>query len=252
MDRSRMILMYHHVSPERPAASEEGPDGGWDFLLSPRGFERQLRELSRRGMRFVSLSEIVEAIRRDGREPDDVAAITFDDGWRDAYEHALPILLERGLTATFFLTTEHLGPGRKDPRRMDRAQILELISAGMTLGGHSRTHVDLTRISEERAREEIAGCKRDLEQATGRGVAWFAYPGGEFDRRAVELTRQAGYEAACSTLGPAPNDRSSLFWMFRDLLSEPMNSVGDRYRLSRWARRPLAWRVRRKVRRKLR
>lgn len=246
-----MILMYHHVSPERPAASETGPDEGWGYLASPQGFARQLRALSRRGLRFVSLPEIVEAIRRDGREPDGVAAITFDDGWRDGYEHALPILLELGLTATFFLTTDHLGPGRKDPRKLDRAQILELISAGMTVGGHSRTHADLTRISEARARDEIAGCKQDLEQATGRGVTLFAYPGGEFNRRVVELTREAGYEAACSVLSPALNDRSSLFWMFRDLISEPMNTVGDRYRLSPWARRSLAWRVRRKVRGKL-
>ncbi|HZO08410.1 MAG TPA: polysaccharide deacetylase family protein [Myxococcota bacterium] len=247
-----MILMYHHVSPERPAAADARPDEGWDFHLSPQGFERQLRALSRRGLRFVPLPEIVETIRRGGREPDGVAAITFDDGWRDVYEHALPILLEMGLPATFFLTTEHLRPGRADARRLGRAQILELISAGMTVGGHSRTHVDLTRIPEARAREEIAGCRQDLEQATGQSVTLFAYPGGEFDRRVVELTREAGYAAACSTLGPARNDRASLFWMFRDLITEPMNSLGDRYRLSPWARRPLAWRVRGKVRRKLR
>jgi peptidoglycan/xylan/chitin deacetylase (PgdA/CDA1 family) len=247
-----MILMYHHVSPERPAASQVGPDDGWDFHLSRGGFERQLRELLRRGLRFVPLPEIVEAIRRDGREPDGVAAITFDDGWRDGYEHALPILLELGLTATFFLTSDHLGPGRTDPRRIGRAQIRELVSSGMTVGGHSRTHADLTRISEARAREEIAGCRQDLEQATGRGVTLFAYPGGAFNPRVVELTRQAGYEAACSALGPAPNDRSSLFWMFRDVLTEAMNTPGDRYRLSAWARRPLAWRVRRRLRRMLR
>ena len=244
--------MYHHVAPERPAASEMGPEDGWDFFLSPRGFEGQLRELSRRGLRFVSLLAIVEAIRRDGKEPDGVAAITFDDGWSDGYEHALPVLLGMGLTATFFLTTDHLAPGRTDRRKLGLAQIQELISTGMTVGGHSRTHSDLTRIPEARAREEIAGCKEDLEQATGRGVTLFAYPGGEFNRRVVEMTRQAGYEAACSTLSPAPNDRSSLFWMFRDLLTEPMNTLGDRYRLSPWARRPLAWRVRRKLRRKLR
>ena len=246
-----MILMYHHVSPERPAASAVGPDDGWDFCLSPRGFERQLRELSRRGRRFVSLPEIVAAIRRDGREPDGVAAITFDDGWRDAYEHALPILVELGLAATFFVTTHHLGPGRTDPRRMGRAEIEELLSAGMTVAGHSRTHVDLTRIPAARAREEIAGCKQDLEQLTGRSVTLFAYPGGAFDRRVVELTREAGYEAACSVLGPAPNDRSSLFWMFRDVISEAMDTIGDRYRLAAWAHRPLAWRVRRRLRQRL-
>jgi peptidoglycan/xylan/chitin deacetylase (PgdA/CDA1 family) len=247
-----LILVYHHVAPTDASPARTDPEHGWGYRHSPEGLERQLNELTRRGFRFVPLETIVAHIEEHGRAPAMTAAITFDDGWRDAHEHALPVLRKLGMTATFFVTTDHLRRGLEDPVRMSAAQLRELVTAGMSIGGHSRTHPDLTRVSEARAREEIAGCKADLEDVLGRSVPTFAYPRGTFNRRVVELTREAGYVAACSVLSPARNDRASLFWMFRDALSEPLNSAGDRYRLTPWVRRVFEWRVRRKLRAALR
>ena len=247
-----MILVYHHVAPASRVPAAESPDEGWMFRHSPEGFGRQLSELRRRGWTFIPLPEMVARIQHRGREPARAAAITFDDGWRDNHEYALPILVELGLSATFFLTTDHLWGGTEDRRKVTWTQVRELSAAGMTIGGHTRTHADLTRMPEPQARAEIAGCRADLEDRLGQPVTCFAYPGGAFDRRVVELTREAGYGAACSVLGPARNDRSSLHWLFRDRITEAMNTLGDRYRLSPWARRLLTWRVRRELRRKLR
>ncbi len=246
-----MILVYHHVEPRITASATDDPSAGWQFNHSPQGFERQLRALLRRGWRFVALGEIVASIREDGREPARRAAITFDDGWRDNYHHAFPVLSRLGLTATFFLTSANLRAGPGDARKMTLQQVRELAASGMTIGGHTRTHPDLTRLGESAARDEIAGCKADLEELLARPVELFAYPGGAFNRRVAELTREAGFAAACSVLGPARNDRSSLFWLFRDVISEAMDTPGDRYRLSGLARRLLEWRVRRRLRERL-
>jgi peptidoglycan/xylan/chitin deacetylase (PgdA/CDA1 family) len=247
-----LILLYHHVAPAERVPSREAADEGWQFRHSPEGFRRQLGELRRRGWEFVPLQQLLERIRRSGGEPARAAAITFDDGWRDQYEHALPILVGEGVPATFFLTTDHLRGRSTDRRKMSWAQVRELVAAGMSVGGHSRTHADLTRLDEARAREEIAGCRADLEDGLGRAVSTFAYPGGAFNRRVVDWTREAGFEAACSVLSPARNDASSLYWLFRDVISEGMDTPGDRYRLSPWARRLLAWRVHRRLRLQLR
>jgi peptidoglycan/xylan/chitin deacetylase (PgdA/CDA1 family) len=247
-----MILLYHHVVPRYVWAGGGPPDEGWDLCHSPEGLECHLLQFLRRGYRFVSLSEMVEVIRRAGRAPDRAIALTFDDGWKDNHEYALPVLRRLGVPATFFLTTEHLRPGSRDERKMGRKQLQELVEAGMTLGGHSRTHVDLTRLPESRARDEIRGCRADLEDLTGRPVSLFAYPGGVFNRSVVEVTREAGYEAACSVLSPAPNDQSTLFWLFRDPLTERMNTLHDWYRLSPGARWLFAWRVRKRLRLMLR
>jgi peptidoglycan/xylan/chitin deacetylase (PgdA/CDA1 family) len=247
-----VILLYHHVAPTRAIPRAPEASEGWHFTHSPEGFERQLLELRRRGYEFVSLARLVSEIGRGGVEGARSAVITFDDGWVDNYEFALPILKKLAVPATFFVTSAHLGKGAEDEKRMGLAQLKELLAEGMSLGGHSRTHPDLTKLAPEQAREEIAGCKEDLEQALGVHVQFFAYPGGAFNREVARLTQEAGYAAACSVIGPARNDRSSLFWLYRDLLSESLATWHDRYRLSPLARRLFSFRVRRKLKAALR
>ncbi len=246
-----MILMYHHVAPPEAVPLYQAPNEGWGFRHSPEGFERQLVEVRRRGYRYVPLVEMVEGIRKEGAEDPKAVVITFDDGWVDNYQFALPVLKRLSIPATFFVTSAHLGQGTHDEKRMSVAQLTELLDAGMSIGGHSRTHPTLTRLPLEQAREEIAGCKQDLEQTLGVPVRFFAYPGGAFNRDVVRLTQAAGYTAACSVLGPARNDTSALFWLYRDLLTEPMNTWGDRYRLCPLARRLLSFRTTRRLKHQL-
>ncbi len=246
-----MILMYHHVAPLETVPRDRSPDEGWNWRLSPEAFERQLVELRRRGYHLMPLPEIVEEIRERGIEDPMSAAITFDDGWVDNYQFALPVLRKHSVPATFFATTAHLTDGAEDARKMSVAQLKELLCAGMTLGGHTRSHPDLRKLSPQIAMEEIRGCKEDLERALGIPILFFAYPGGAFNRRVARLTQQAGYTAACSVLGPANNDTSTLFWLYRDLLTESMGTLADRYRLNRVARRVMSFRVRRRLREQL-
>src|SRR2546426_1898839 len=245
-----MILMYHHVCPRETIPANRAA-GGWHYNHSPEGLESHLRELPRRGYLFQPLTEIVQTIRLTGKEPLRAVAVTFDDCWRDQYQFALPVLRKLGLTATFFVTTNHIRNEFDDPARMTREHLRELLHAGMTIGGHSRTHRDLTRLSAADAAGEITGCKADLEDTLEVPVRLFAYPGGAFNQGVVRVVREAGFEAACSVLGPARNDSSSLFWLFRDTLTEKMNKPRDSYRLSPLARRLLAFRVKRRLRKSL-
>ena len=246
-----MILMYHHVAPPEAMPKDPAPLEGWNFTHSPEGFERQLVRLRQRGYRFVSLADLVEGIRKNRIEQAKTVVVTFDDGWVDNFIYALPILKRLAIPATFFCTTRHLQKGGEDAKKMNVAQLRELLAAGMTIGGHSHTHPNLAKLAMETAREEIAGCKKDLEQALGIEVRFFAYPGGAFNRDVARLTQEAGYTAACSVLGPARNDRSSMFWLYRDVLSESMNTWGDKYRLCPAARRLLEFRVLRRLKHKL-
>ena len=134
---------------------------------------------------------------------------------------------------------------------MGVSQLNQLLGAGMTLGGHTRSHPDLRKLPAQVALEEIAGCKQDLERAFEIVVQFFAYPGGAFNRDVARLTQEAGYTAACSVLSPASNTTDSMFWLFRDFLSESMNTLGDRYRLNLVARQLLSFRVKRRLKEKL-
>jgi peptidoglycan/xylan/chitin deacetylase (PgdA/CDA1 family) len=246
-----MILLFHHVSPPEVVPQTWKSSEGWEFTHSPQGFEHLLVELRHRGYQFVSLDSLVNDIRQRGVENDRNVAITFDDGWVDNYWYALPVLKRHTTTATFFVTSAQMCKGTSEEKRMSGDQLKELLDEGMTIGGHSRTHPNLTQLPPEQAREEIAGCKEDLERALGSPVQWFAYPGGAFNRNVARLTEEAGYKGACSVIGPSRNDKSTLFWLYRDLLSESMQTWHDRYRLSPWARRLFSFRVRRRLHRQL-
>jgi len=237
-----MILMYHHVAPPESVPFEHR-----NINHTPAGFERQLRELLRRGYRFESLSDCLRNIGKTGAETPRTVQLTFDDGWVDHYQFALPILRKLGLTATFFVTTEHVHRGIDDPAKMSARQMLELLDAGMTIGGHSRSHPTLTALSLVDARAEIAGCRDDLQKALGIEADFFAYPGGAFNPSVAQLVVEAGYRAACSVIGPARNDASTTYWLYRDVLTEEMNAPRDRYRLSPLARRLLEFRVKKRL-----
>ena len=242
-----MILMYHHIAPPEAVPTEWEPNEGWRFTHSPEGFERHLIELERRGYRFISLAQLVDDIRKRRVEEPDTVVVTFDDGWADNFIFALPILKKYSVPATFFVTSGHIHSGSDDLRKMSLNQLKELLRSGMTIGGHTRQHPDLTLLSSEEARESIRSCKDDLENALGVNIRFFAYPGGAFNRDVARLVRQVGYDAACSILGPDRNDSSSLFWLHRDVLSETMNSLHDKYRLNSVARRVFSFRVQRRL-----
>lgn len=237
-----MILLYHHVLPEGDAAGLSAEDGLF-FRHSPEAFRFHLEELRRRGYRFGSVEGLVRKIHDGIAEDDRSAFVTFDDGWRNQYEHALPILRARGIPATFFVTTDHLRKGVTCAKRMGPAELRALVDAGMTIGSHTRTHPDLVRLDDTRLEDELRGSRQDLEDLLGRPVTLFAYPGGSLSARVVRAVRRAGYEAACSSFGPARNDATSIFWLYRDVISASMQSPRDRYRLSPVARRLLTFRV---------
>jgi peptidoglycan/xylan/chitin deacetylase (PgdA/CDA1 family) len=223
-----MILLYHHVAPadQKPGTPESAES--WKLYFTPEQLAVQLRELTRRGFRIVSLPDLVSAIRRRGWEPLKKVAITFDDGWTDNYVYALPVLRRLGVPATFFVTTRHIHHGVADPARMSVDQLKDLLRRDMTIGSHSRTHPNLLEVTEAQAREEIAGSKTDLERALGTRIDLFAYPYGAHHRIQVDLVRKAGYSAAFSAGGGAQNTRLGMFWLFRHGLSPDMNGPEDR------------------------
>lgn len=245
-----MILMYHHVIPADKVPSGR-PDEGWNLTISPQGLRNHIQALRGQGKKFVSLDEMVAVIERQGYAPASLAAITLDDGWLDNYEQAFPVFRELGVPATFFVTTGHLSRGPHDPRRMTVSQLRELRAKGMTIGAHSRSHPALSRLATEAAREEIRGSKRDLEDALGEEVAHFAYPGGDFNRQTADITHEAGYKSACSVVGLGVNTRATLFWLHREVLTEPMDTFRDRCSISFSARLLLTPRARRALRRRL-
>ena len=194
------ILMYHHVAPVPP-----GLRGLRGLFVTPGAFARQMRLLKLLGFRGVSMGEAEPHLR--GEATGRVAVITLDDGYVDNLEHALPVLKRHGFTATCYaVSAAPGGSNRWDEERagvlspiMQAAQLRAWHEAGMEVGAHSRTHVHLPRCGDAALADEVAGCKRELEDALGAEVTQFCYPYGDHDERVIEAVRRAGYRAATTT-----------------------------------------------------
>jgi peptidoglycan/xylan/chitin deacetylase (PgdA/CDA1 family) len=139
---------------------------------------------------WVSVSQFEQVLDAVVERSD--VRITFDDGNSSDVEFALPLLVERGLTAEFFLLAGMLGDGG----RVDRAGVRALLDAGMAIGSHGWSHRDWRRIDDAQAREELDDAHRVLGELTGRPVSRVAIPFGSYDRHVLRRLRNAGVTCA--------------------------------------------------------
>ena len=191
------ILMYHSVS-DAPTASMQA------FSVRPAMFAAQLRYLRYQGFSGLTFGELCQRRRSGQPLPARPIVLTFDDGYADFIEEALPIMIEQGFPATLFVTTGWLhdaaryAAGTPLDRMLSWGQIAELSSAGVEIGAHSHSHPQLDQISEPRLRVELAGSRRLLEDRLGRAVCSLAYPYGYSSKRVRAVARETGYLQAAA------------------------------------------------------
>lgn len=183
--------MYHSVS-----------DNGWFFSVSPEEFERQIRYL-RKKTHPVRLEDVANFVANKKSLPSRAVAVTFDDGYLDFKENALPILRKYGIPATLFVCAGEINPKDlgSDLPLMTAEEIAKLSRDPLvTIGSHGLTHGKLTRLSPEMAKNEIGQSRVLLEKATGKPIDFFAYPKGSFNSLIMDYTEKAGYGAAFTAI----------------------------------------------------
>lgn len=187
--RGASVFAYHDVEPELSTF----------FSVTPAAFREQLEVAIDCGVQFVDLLELVER-QRAGRPVDGLAAVTFDDCLVGIHEHAMPVLAELGVPATIFVVSDELGRSpawwKASRRTMTLEELQDAAAQGLRLESHSRHHVSLTSLDDDRLLEEVTGSRTALEELFGRPVTLFAYPNGHFNDRVRTAVEAAGYEAA--------------------------------------------------------
>lgn len=182
------VFVYHSVA--KHSTGETGEQRMLDVDTTV--FRAEMDVLRRRRCVVVSLSSVVNALREHTRLPGGAVVLTFDDGWKDQYEEAFPILKQYGYTATFFIYTHAIDDG---PAFMSWDAVRDLQRSGMTIGAHSRTHPEMTRPGVSLA-NEIDSARSDLARETGVAPHLFAYPYGAWNARVAAAVRAAGFDAA--------------------------------------------------------
>jgi peptidoglycan/xylan/chitin deacetylase (PgdA/CDA1 family) len=193
------ILLYHSVADAPPQWIEP-------FAVRPAQFARHLDAIVAGGCHALTVSELVE-LRTSGAElPPRPVVITFDDGFADTAEQAVPALAARGLASTVYVTTRALVGQYDETHRLPPARMLrwdqlgELETAGVEIGAHSETHSHLDVMPLSAAEREIRCSKARLEDALAHPVRTFAYPHGYHNAPVTALVRQAGFDSACAVV----------------------------------------------------
>lgn len=192
-----MILMYHAI-----AHVTRDP---YQLAVSPARFAEQMSWLERSGLRGVSVGTLTAAMAAG--QAQDMVGITFDDGYTDMLDAALPELDARGFGATAFIISDRIGGTNEWDEGpvwplLDRGGVRELAAAGIEIGSHSATHPHLADVAARRQAAEVTASRERLEDLLSAPVRGFAYPYGSMDEAARYAVGAAGYEYACAVETP--------------------------------------------------
>ena len=201
-ERHPRILMYHMVRARLPR-------GRFNKLrVAPERFEQQLEYLTEHGWRFAFLSELA-----DLADTSKTVVLTFDDGFRDNYLAAHPLLAKYGAKATLFLVVDrfdrdwsttkkaHHDSGElMREEKLSDAELRAMVDSGLwELGAHTLTHALLPDLSERKRRHEVSDAKTAIEARFDIDVTAFAYPFGIYSEDEVAAVDKAGYRFAVTT-----------------------------------------------------
>jgi len=190
------ILTYHSID-----------DSGSIISTPPHKFREQMQILQDRQFNIISLNNLVHFIRNKQPLPSKTAVITFDDGFKNFYLKAYPILQEFGFSATVFLVPGYIGKtsrwnatlrGMPVLDLLEWGEVKEIFNNGIDFGAHGMTHETLAKLSLEEARQQIVKSKSAIQDHINRDVTVFSYPYGIANEDIKRLV-QAEFQGACGT-----------------------------------------------------
>jgi peptidoglycan/xylan/chitin deacetylase (PgdA/CDA1 family) len=197
-----VVLCYHSINKAQA-----------DLAVDPAVFRSQILALKEAGFEFLNFGDLVYRMLRFGPPRNNVACITFDDGYEDNLTLAAPILADLRVPATTFITSGLMSRDPKviesfrtltnyDTTYLSASQAAELSRAGFEIGAHTHTHANLARLNEQQTRQEVTRCKAMIEDAIGRPVRSFAYPFGKknihFTTKTTAVVRESNFTGAAA------------------------------------------------------
>ena len=177
-----LVLNYHKVDNMNISLS-----------VLPEDFDRQMHYLSDHGYHTITPDDLYDSLEGQKELPENPVLITFDDGYRDNYDNAYPILKKYGFKATIFVITSFLGT---QPNYITWDQAREMDANGISIQSHTVDHKSMTDLTDDQLRYELVESKKKAEQELGHPVEFMAYPTGTYNLHIAQMVKEAGYKAA--------------------------------------------------------
>lgn len=185
------ILMYHYIR----VSPDPSDRLGFNLSVTPADFSRQMDWLAANGYHPVDFDDLRGYLL--GREdlPSRPVILTFDDGYRDMYTTAFPILRSHQFKAVSYIVSGFVN----SPPYVTADQVMEMDVNGIQIGAHTVSHADLTMVSAADLRREVFDSRVSLEALVGHPVLDFCYPAGKFNDAVVRMVQEAGFQTATTT-----------------------------------------------------
>ncbi|MFC1621051.1 polysaccharide deacetylase family protein [Candidatus Omnitrophota bacterium] len=190
------ILLYHSISDNHKDPCN----------VQIKDFEEQMKWIVDNGYKVISLKEALESLNKDNIQERSIV-LTFDDGFVDFSENALPILNKYNFKATIFIVTSQVGKmsnwrdNNLNLPLMDWKELEEIANSGCSIGSHGLYHRDLIGLTVEGLDKETSVSKQIIFDRLGIAVDSFSYPWGRCSRRELDSVRKAGYRCAVTAGG---------------------------------------------------
>ena len=195
------VIMYHRVinNPEN--------EGVYGTYIYEDMFKKHLQYLKDKNYTVITFKDLDKIGWRNRFEKDrKYIILTFDDGYKDNYDLAFPILKEFNFKATIFLMGsltynewDVKAGGERKFSLMSVEMIKEMQDYGIEFGAHTFNHPKINTLSNEEIEHQIVDVKKPLEEKIGKEIITFAYPYGILNDYAKEMTKKAGYTFALAT-----------------------------------------------------
>lgn len=185
------ILMYHYIR----VSSDPGDRLGFNLSVTPADFSRQMDWLAANGYHPIDFDDLRGYLLGQEDLPSRPVILSFDDGYRDMYTTAFPILRSHQFKAVSYIVSGFVN----SPQYVTADQVMEMDVNGIQIGAHTVSHADLTRVSAPDLRREVFDSKASLEALVGHPVFDFCYPTGKFNDAVVRMVQEAGFQTATTT-----------------------------------------------------
>jgi peptidoglycan/xylan/chitin deacetylase (PgdA/CDA1 family) len=205
-DQSIPVIMYHSIDYEE----------GNELRVPKEKFREQMKYLKDNGYTTLTMGELYNFMTSNKPIPEKSIVLTFDDGYKDNYENAYPILKEFGLKGTVFIITNCID---KDKGFLTSKELKEMDKNGMDIESHTLNHDKLGELPYNKQVETLKGSKEFLEKLLNKKVKYIGYPYGKYNNDTIKATKDTGYNIAFTTESGWANKQQGIYKLHRVYIS---------------------------------
>lgn len=213
------ILIYHSIRPLKNETKEQNK-----YSVSPDVFEKELKYIKDNGYTTIRMDDLTEAVLNGKQLPEKPIAITFDDGLRNQYEYAIPLLKKYNMIGTFYIYTNPIA--HEKPHFLTWEMVKEIDKDGHEIGSHTWTHPYLTKITDPKILDkEMIWSKEVIEKNIGHQIKSIAYPFGLANENVINEARKAGFTNGRLILQGVNHDKNHIYELHAKLANDTYESL---------------------------